>query len=795
MTDHNRHNLEFFNGYGGFARDGREYHIHLNGDAQPPAPWINVISNPQFGFTVSHMGGGFTWAGNSRENKLTPWSNDPVMDPPGEAVLIRDEDSGRVIHPLPLGRPLRGDYEVRHGFGYSSFHHERAGLKQDLRLFAAVEDPVKLWELALNNTGEGVRRLSVTLYVEWVLGTDRSATQPYLVTGFDKDNACLTARNVYSQLYPGQQAFLFASEPLSGYTGDRQEVLGRGGSLTYPRGLEDGLRQSVGVGFDACGALQVRVDLQPGERRELVFGMGFAPSQDIPALCRHYRGLEDAREAFHQVERHWEDLLGAVQVQTPDRRMDILLNGWLMYQNIACRLYARTAFYQNGGAFGFRDQLQDSMALIHTAPQVFRAQLLKAAARQFTEGDVQHWWHPPTGVGVRTRITDDLHWLPFTTAFYIKATGDWQVLGEEVPFITGPQLEEGQHDAMFLPDITQEKANLYQHCKRAIARARYSERGLPLMGGGDWNDGMDHVGIKGKGESVWLGWFLYAVLEAFIPLAQHMGEEGYANSLRLGMARLQESLEAHAWDGAWYLRAFHDEGGQLGSHNNLECRIDSISQSWSILSGAAGQERARQAFHSALEHLVLFEEGVSLLLTPPFDSSPQYPGYIMDYQPGIRENGGQYTHAAIWLAISAVRLGEYEQARRLFDILNPIWHSRDRAQADLYEKEPYVMAADLYYQAPRTGRGGWSWYTGSAGWMYQGLLFHFLGLQKEGDTLLIAPGVPAEFGDYTIRYRYGASLYSIHVRCNPRGPAPREQARIRLRDDGQEHEITIENCF
>lgn len=787
--------LEFFNGYGGFAKGGREYRILLRDGVRPPAPWINVIANPDFGFTVSESGGGFTWAGNSRENKLTPWSNDPVSDSPGEALYIRDEETGQVTSPAPLGRVDSGTCEVRHGFGYSMFLREQGGLKQSLRLFAAADDPVKIWDLALENRSSRGMRLSAVLYVEWVLGTDRGATQPYLVTAFDEERECLSAWNVYSNQARGSKAFLFASEPLAGYTGEKQDVLGRGGSIRNPLGLEDALSKSVGVGYDACGALQVRLELQPGERRRMVFALGFAEEGSIEALVSKYKSVEAAAGALHRVESRWEQHLGAVHVESSDRAMDILLNGWLMYQNIACRLYARTAFYQNGGAYGFRDQLQDSMALIHARPDLLREQLLKAASRQFLEGDVQHWWHPPDGIGVRTRITDDLLWLPYVTAFYVKSSGDMAVLDEPVPFLRGPLLEEGQHDAMFLPETTRETASLYEHCKRAIARTGYGARGLPLMGGGDWNDGMDRVGVNGKGESVWLAWFVYAVLDAFIPLAEHQGEHAYANSLRVRMAQLQKSVEQHGWDGEWYLRAFHDDGSKLGSHTNQECRIDSISQSWSILSGAGDSKRRKQAFASAVRHLVLWDEGVSLLLTPPFDKTPSNPGYIRDYHPGIRENGGQYTHAAIWLAISAVKIGEFGLARQLFEILNPIWHTKDLEKAGAYLNEPYVMTADLYYKAPYTGRGGWSWYTGSGGWMYQGLLFHFLGLRKEGSSLLVSPGAPADFGSYTIRYRHGASTYTIRVRCNPKGNTPREETRIMLRDDGQDHEVEIENCF
>ncbi|HSK67770.1 MAG TPA: hypothetical protein VLA21_00750 [Candidatus Limnocylindria bacterium] len=795
MERGNGNGMEFFNGFGGFVNGGKEYEIVMDGGTAPPAPWINVVANPDFGFTVSEAGAGVTWAYNSRENKITPWSNDPVRDPAGEAIYVRDAMTGRVMTPTSLGRRDRGAYRVRHGFGYSLFFHEEAGLRQRARVFTPAHDMVKLWELELENVSGREMQLQVTYYAEWVMGTDRSATGPYVVTAFDNRREFLSARNVYSQHFRPNRAFIFADAPLGGYSGDRQEVLGRGGSTQYPEGLEETLSNNVGVGMDACGAIQVPVRLAAGETRRLLLGMGYAPDEEAAgALCDKYRKPARVARAFAQMQSHWEDVLGAVQVETSDRAMDILLNGWLLYQTVSCRLYARTAFYQNGGAFGFRDQLQDSMALVYARPDMLRAQLLMASSRQFLEGDVQHWWHPPTGVGVRTRITDDLLWLPYVAAAYVRATGDTGVLREQTPFLLGPQLAEGQHDMMFVPEVTKEKDTLYGHCRRAIARAGMGERGMPLIGGGDWNDGMDRVGIGGRGESVWLAWFYYAVLDAFIPLAETMGERAYADELTVEKARLRESIEASAWDGEWYLRAFYDDGSKLGSHENEEARIDSISQSWSVISGAGRPERARRAFASAMEHLVLEEEGVSLLLTPPFDKTPQNPGYIKDYHPGIRENGGQYTHGAIWLAISAVLLGEAGTAHRLFTYLNPIRRTADEEGARKYEKEPYVMAADVYYEAPYTGRGGWSWYTGSAGWMYQGLLAHFLGLRREGDSIYVSGCVPEGFGGYTIRYRYRSATYVLTVQPLSDPAAQPEETRIRLRDDGQEHRITVESA-
>jgi len=785
--------LDFFNTIGGFSRDGREYEMRLDGDRQPPAPWINVIANPDFGFTVSETGAGSTWAFNSRENKLTPWSNDPVCDKASEAIYIRDNMTGSLITPISLGRKDRGAYKVRHGFGYSVFSHEEGGLRQELRVFASRQDPVKIWELDLENVSGRELSLSLTYFVEWVLGVDRNQTNPYIVTAFNNKLEFLSAQNVYNQVYRQYRGFIFSGERVTGYTGDRQEVFGRGGSVRHPLGLEGTLSNTTGVGLDSCGAVQAAVKLRPGERRQVVFGLGYSIDEDgIHALCSKYRDPGSIRQEFAAVEAYWEDILGRVRVQTGDKAVNFMLNGWLLYQTISCRLFARAAFYQCGGAFGFRDQLQDGMALLYARPDMLREQILMASSRQFLEGDVQHWWHPPTGIGVRTRISDDLLWLPYVASNYITATGDYGILDEERPYLRGPLLGEGQHDMMFVPEISGQGDSLYNHCKKAIQFVRSGERGLPLMGGGDWNDGMNGVGIGGQGESVWLAWFYYTVLELFIPLVRHMKDFSFSDALYAAKAALRESIEKSAWDGQWYLRAFYDDGTKLGSAENQECRIDSISQSWSVISGAGRPDRARQAFDSAWEHLVNEKERVSLLLTPPFDKTAKNPGYIKNYYPGIRENGGQYSHGAVWLAIAAVMLGDSRRAYRLFSMLNPINATAEFSDALRYEKEPYVMTGDVSYMAPYTGRGGWSWYTGSAGWMYQGLLKYFLGFRIEGDSFFLSHCVPESFGDYTIRYRYKSSVYIIEVKVLAQGAASQEGDRIKLKDDGMEHRIVVE---
>ncbi len=794
-------NYEFFNGYGGFVDDGKEYEILLEGSNKPPVPWINVVANKKFGFHISETGAGFTWAINSRENKLTPWSNDPVSDSASEAIYIFDEITGEVITPVSLGRTDHGTYRVRHGFGYSSFLHEEQQLKTQLTVFTPLEEPLKLWRLSLTNQTDKTKYLSLTYYVEWVLGTNREHTNPYILTTYHSAQEILSASNIYAMDFTDTQAFIFSSEMIKGFTGDRQEFLGLKGSVRDPKGLDARLSNRTGVCYDSCGVIQVSVALPPRESREVLFGLGQCQSQEeMVRLRRRYRDLSSFEEELNRVRAYWDKTLGVLQVKTKDRAIDILVNGWLMYQTIACRINARAAFYQCGGAFGFRDQLQDTLSLVFTNPEALKNQIIIACSRQFEEGDVQHWWHPPTGIGVRTRITDDLLWLPYAVAAYIRCTGDYSILKEEVSYIKGPVLEAQEQEVMYTPAVSQRKESVYEHCRKTIQITRLGSHGLPLMGGGDWNDGMNGVGKEGMGESVWLAWFFYTVLGEFIPLCNHMEDLEYAKELEEKRTALLQSIEENTWDGEWYLRAFYDNGAKLGSKECEECRIDSISQSWSVISKGASKERALMAMQSAWRHLVREEDSISLLLAPPFDKTVNNPGYIKNYIPGIRENGGQYTHAAVWLAIATAMLGDYQMAYTLFTMLNPIHITLNKRNALRYEKEPYVMIADISLSPPYTGRGGWSWYTGSAGWMYQGLICWFLGIRKEEDSLVIDPATPESFGDYTVIYRYGASSYEIRVESRSKGNLKTDRLtldgekvrgnRIKLTDDGQTHIVT-----
>ncbi len=793
---------EYFNGYGGFIKDGTEYEIRLENGIKPPVPWINVIANKNFGFHISESGAGFTWAYNSRENKITPWSNDPVSDPATEIIYIIDEITGDIMTPVSLGRTDRGTYLARHGFGYSTFLHEEKEIKQELKVFTPLEEPLKLWELKLTNQSDKVKYLGLTYYVEWVLGTQREHTNPYILTSYNNEHEYLSARNVYTFHFKDSMAFLFSSEMITGYTGDRQEFLGRKGTLLEPRGLGRKLSCNTGVGLDSCGVIQVSVTIKPNESKVILFGLGESnDAGEISRLRQKYRDITKAAEELERVGAYWEKKLGAITVKTKDRAIDFLVNGWLLYQTISCRINARAAFYQCGGAYGYRDQLQDTLALTFTEPEALRRQILIACSRQFEEGDVQHWWHPPMGVGVRTRITDDLLWLPYATAAYIRNTGDYSILEEKVPYIKGPLLNEDQHDIMVTPELSELSESVYEHCKKTIRITRFGEHGLPLMGGGDWNDGMNEVGKEGKGESVWLAWFLYTLLGDFIPVCRYQGETDYAGELEAKREKLLQSIEKHTWDGEWYLRAFYDDGSKLGSKDNDECRIDSISQSWSVISGGAGKERAAAAMQSAWRYLVLEDVGISLLLSPPFNRTSKNPGYIKNYLPGIRENGGQYTHAAVWLAIATAVIGNYDMAYKLFTMLNPIHLTHKKSNVLRYEKEPYVMIADISLTPPYAGKGGWSWYTGSAGWMYQGLVHWFFGIRKEEDWLIINPATPVSFGEFSVHYRYGTSLYDIQVNSRSRGELSVQEItadgqkipgnRIKLVDDGKTHQIIV----
>ena len=797
--------LALFNGLGGFDKDGREYVIVLTNEQMTPAPWINVIANPVFGFTVSERGTGYTWSLNSRENKLTPWSNDPVSDPAGEAFYIRDEDSGMLWSPTMS--PIRvpgATYTTRHGQGYSRFELSCNDIASDLLQFVSRDDPVRICRLRLKNTGRQSRRLSLTAYVEWALGAMRVANAPFVVTEHDAQSGALFARNPWNIEFGQRVAFVDLCGEQTAWTADRREFVGRNGSMRRPAGLMPGrtLSNRVGAGFDPCGALQATVEIAAGEEAEVVFLLGQAADADeARALVQRYRetGVE---AAFEQSQQNWRDILQTVQVETPDRSMDVLLNGWLLYQTLSCRFWARTAFYQAGGAYGFRDQLQDTQALVLAAPQLARAQILRAASRQFPEGDVQHWWHPPSGRGVRTHISDDLVWLPYCAAHYAETSGDVQIYDEMVSFLEGELLPQDKEDNYFEAKISDEQASVYEHCARALDLSlRTGAHGLPLMGGGDWNDGMNRVGHEGKGESVWLAWFLYATLQRFAPVAEMRGETVRATRWREHAANLKQAVEEHAWDGAWYRRAYFDDGTPLGSSSSAECRIDSIAQSWSVISGAGEPSRARRAMESVDQYLVRPGDDLILLFTPPFDKTPLDPGYIKGYLPGVRENGGQYTHAAVWCLIAYSMMGNGSQAHDLFKMINPANRTSTRTGMSAYKVEPYAVAADIYAEPPHVRRGGWTWYTGAAGWLYRAGVEFILGLRVKGNLLDVDPCLPPEWRSAKLHYRYGQTRYNITIQ-NPQGVSKgvvrveldgvaQQEVQIVMQDDGATHAVTV----
>ncbi|GAB1715768.1 MAG: glycosyltransferase 36 [Nitrobacter sp.] len=759
-------NLEFFNGLGGFDKDGREYVTVLDGARMPPAPWINVIANSGFGFQVSTEGAGYTWAVNSRENQLTQWSNDPVTDPVAEAIYVRDEVTGDLWSPTAQPICDGGLYVARHGFGYSRFEHEANGIALDLVQFVPLSDPVKVSRLTLRNNSGRARRLSVTAYAEWVLGTSRGASAPFIVTEIDAATGAIFARNPWSSAFPGRIAFADLGGRQTAWTADRAEFIGHNGALEAPAALARGreLSGTVGAGLDPCAALATSIELGAGETAEIVWLLGQCGSvEDARALIVRTREA-DLDAGLASVADHWETLLGAVRVKTPDRTMDLMLNGWLLYQTLACRVLARSAFYQASGAYGFRDQLQDTMALSFAAPDETRRHLLRAAARQFVEGDVQHWWLPHSGQGVRTRISDDRVWLAFAAATYITASGDAAVLDEVLPFLEGSVLGAGEHDTFFQPMIADEQASLFEHCARGLDQCLdlTGEHGLPLIGTGDWNDGMNRVGEGGKGESVWLGWLLVRTIALFAPFADSRDPDR-ADRWRTHAASVQAAIEREAWDGEWYRRATFDDGTWLGSKESEECRIDSIAQSWAVLSETADPERAARAMAALDRHLIRRDDGLALLFTPPFDTTPRDPGYIKGYPPGLRENGGQYSHAAMWAIMAFAKLGESACAADLLSLVNPINHARTLEEVERYKVEPYAVAADVYSVPPHTGRGGWTWYTGSAAWMYRAGVGSILGIRREGAFLVVDPRIPSAWPGFEAAVKTAATHYDIRV--------------------------------
>lgn len=811
--------LQAWNGWGGFSADGQEYVIRLShgpkGLKWPPLPWANCVANEQVGFLATESGAGYTWSANSRENKLTVWSNDPVSDPHSEALYLRDEDAHCYWSPLPGPVPGAGAYEVRHSFGATRYRHAGMELDQDTVMFVPRQDPVKLVRLRVTNTSKRTRRFSLFSFTEWVLGAHRGDARRCVVSAREATTGAILAVNPHRGEFAARTAFAamfsFPPGPVEA-TADRSAFLGLRGSVASPAAVTEGgaLVERIGAGLDPCAAFRVPFTLAPGETAEHVILLGEAESRDAATtLLRRYGELSATTAALEEVRHYWTDLVCRMVVRTPSPPIDLMLNGWLVYQTLSCRIWARSAFYQSGGAYGFRDQLQDAAALIHVDPSIARRQILLHAAHQFQEGDVLHWWHPPRSKGIRTRFADDLLWLPYVTAGYIRHSGDGAILDEPVEFLTGPALEPGEGERFLVPSPSGEWANVYEHCCRAMDRSlTRGAHGLPLIGTGDWNDGMNRVGREGRGESVWLGFFLHHIVEAFLPLCNRRGDSARVERYSLYLAELRQALNDAGWDGAWYRRAFYDNGLPLGSADSDECRIDAIAQAWAVLSRAAPTARANQALDAMEAHLVDEAAGLIRLLYPPFDQTPWDPGYIKGYLPGVRENGGQYTHGALWAVRALAEANRPERAAALLTMLSPVHQGGTAEQIARYQLEPYVIAADVYGVAPHVGRGGWSWYTGSAGWMLRVGLESVLGVTlTDGDTLELRPCIPRAWPGFSLRYTLpdSGTVYDIVVtQATPQraGETDAEAdgerlevldgaVHIPLRHDGATHQVRV----
>jgi cyclic beta-1,2-glucan synthetase len=793
--------LLFSNGIGGFNKESGHYEIELQSNVDTPAPWSNIIANETFGFLATETGGGYTWCHNSQENRLTPWSNDPVSDEQGEIFYLSNENQELwSLTKAPI--QSSASYYVVHGYGYTSYQHSSQGISQNLTQFVPLEGQVKLNLISLTNETEVEQNLKISYYIEPVLGQNRTETAMHLFTDITKEGV-LTAQNGYHPYLNKQVLIMDTSVAEKTYTGNRSNFLGAGGKESPDELLAEKLSNTIGAGFDPCMAIQVEIKVPAKDTIQLVCLLGLADeTKDIETMIDKYCSVESAQQVLEEVKEYWNEKLTRIQIKTPDSKLDCMMNGHLLYQVISCRLMARTGFYQSSGAYGFRDQLQDCLALLEVWPERSREQILKHAAHQFVEGDVLHWWHEPDLKGSRTRISDDFLWLPYVVARYLNVVGDDTILQEDISYLDGELLKINQEEQMMFPKTGEKSGSIYEHCLQAIKNGfRFGIHGLPLMGTGDWNDGMNRVGSQGTGESVWLAWFLLDILKKWVLICEEMKDIEHAILFQKQYKKIKKAVEEFGWDGEWYRRAYFDNGLKLGSRENQECKIDSLAQSWAVLSEAGNIERTKQAMAAVDEYLVDRKAGIIKLLTPPFGEGELEPGYIKGYLPGIRENGGQYTHAATWVVGAFAKLGEGEKAMELFSMLNPIHHSDSKEIMDIYQTEPYCMTADVYGVDPYLGKGGWSWYTGAASWMYQVGLQQILGFQKKGDMLYIDPCIPKSWREFSIRYKYLETVYEIEVK-NPEGiekgvkrilqnETELSNKTIQLMNDKKNHQIVV----
>ena len=715
--------------------------------------------------------------------RLTAWNNNQVTDVPSEIIYLEDMESKNIWSLGVNPTPDNNDYYITYGFGYSKYMHTSNGILQEVKMFVPKEDSIKVQILHLENKLAKRKEIKLIYCVKPVLDEDEIRANGYIDLKYNSNINVLTLQNQTKEENNRTIMYISCSEKISSFTGNKASFIGNG-TIKNPEGIRKiELDKENSLGKDEMVVIEARITLEALESKDIVITLGADTNLlELQDTAYKYTNPNNAISELEATKKYWSGLLGNLKVDTPIESMNILLNGWLLYQTLCSRMFARSGYYQSGGAYGFRDQLQDCVGLKYISPEILRKQIIKHSEHQFIEGDVEHWWHEETSRGIRTRFSDDLLWLPYMVAEYIRFTGDSKILEEETSYVKGNILPDGIDERYDLYLKSEKKETIYMHCIRAIEKSlNFGENGLPKIGSGDWNDGFSNVGNKGRGESVWLGFFQYVVLEKFVELCEKYGEKERAEKYRKIMEALKRHLNTNGWDGRWYKRAFMDDGNVLGSIQNEECRIDSIAQSWATISGAGDNDKKYISLNSLENHLVDKEAGIIKLLDPPFEKSKLEPGYIKAYIPGTRENGGQYTHAAVWTIIAEAMLGFGEKATEFFRMINPIEHARTKDEAKKYKVEPYVIPADIY-GGELAGRGGWTWYTGSSSWMYEAGIRYILGFNLEKNILKIEPHIPESWKEYSIRYKYGNSIYNIKVvNKNPNG-------NKRIRIDGREIE-------